>query len=170
MNIILILVLTLAVAMTAVTILNKRNLIRLRDDLTVLQEKLNEREKEKVLLEEELSQIGKSGGVGESTILALIGEMSRIDNNLYHMQDVPGRKQIVKALERMKVSLQAEDYTIVPLLGTAYKEGMQVNAVFVADDGLPVGSSVITSVQKPQVNRAGRMIQAASVTVAQNIQ
>jgi cell division protein FtsL len=53
MNIILILVLTLAVAMTAVTILNKRNLIRLRDDLTVLQEKLNEREKEKALLEEE---------------------------------------------------------------------------------------------------------------------
>ena len=111
MNIILILALTLAVAMTAVTILNKKNLIRLRDDLTVLQEKLNEREKEKALLEEELSQIGKSGGVGESTILALIGEMSRIDNNLYHMQDVPGRKQIVKALERMKVSLQAEDYT-----------------------------------------------------------
>lgn len=86
------------------------------------------------------------------------------------MQDVPGRKQIVKALERMKVSLQAEDYTIVPLLGTAYKEGMQVNAVFVSDDGLQPGYSVITSVQKPQVNRAGRMIQAASVTVAQNIQ
>ena len=114
MNIILILALTLAVAMTAVTILNKKNLIRLRDDLTVLQEKLNETEKEKALLKDELLQIGKSGGVGESTILALIGEMSRIDNNLYHMQDVPGRKQIVKALERMKVSLQAEDYTIVP--------------------------------------------------------
>ena len=170
MNIILILSLTLAVAMTAVTLLNKKNLISLRDDLSVLQEKLNETEKEKTLLKDELLQIGKSGGVGESTILALIGEISRIDNNLYHMEDVPGRKQIVKALERMKVSLQAEDYTIVPLLGTAYKEGMQVNAVFVSDDGLQPGYSVITSVQKPQVNRAGRMIQAASVTVAQNIQ
>lgn len=169
MNIILILSLTLAVAMTAVTLLNKKNLISLRDDLTVLQEKLNETEKEKALLKDELLQIGKSGGVGESTILAIIGEMSRIDNNLYHMQDVPGRKQIVKALERMKVSLQAEDYTIVPLLGTAYKEGMQVNAVFVPDDGLTVGSSVITSVQKPQVNKGGKMIQAASVTVAQNV-
>ena len=170
MNIILILVLTLAVAMTVFTYVSMRDLVRLRVDLTILQEKLNEAEKEKALLQEEISHAKKEGGVGESTILALTGEMSRIDNNLYHMQDVPGRKQIVKALERMKVSLQAEDYTIVPLLGTAYKEGMQVNAVFVSDDGLQPGYSVITSVQKPQVNRAGRMIQAASVTVAQNIQ
>ena len=170
MNIILILVLTLAVAMAAFTYVSMRDLVRLRVDLTILQEKLNEAEKEKALLQEEISHAKKEGGVGESTILALIGEMSRMDNNLYHMQDVPGRKQIVKALERMKVSLQAEDYTIVPLLGTAYKEGMQVNAVFVSDDGLQPGYSVITSVQKPQVNRAGRMIQAASVTVAQNIQ
>lgn len=169
MNIILILVLTLAVAMTVFTYMSRRDLIRLRDDLTVLQEKLNEAEKEKALLQEEISHAKKEGGVGESTILALIGEMSRMDNNLYHMQDVPGRKQVVKALDRMKVYLQAEDYTIVSLLGTAYKEGMQVNAVFVADDGLPVGSSVITSVQKPQVNKAGKMIQAASVTVAQNV-
>lgn len=170
MNIILILVLTLAVAMAVFTYVSMRDLVRLRVDLTILQEKLNEAEKEKALLQEEISHAKKEGGVGESTILALIGEMSRMDNNLYHMQDVPGRKQIVKALERMKVSLQAEDYTIVPLLGTAYKEGMQVNAVFVSDDGLQPGYSVITSVQKPQVNRAGRMIQAASVTVAQNIQ
>ena len=92
-----------------------------------------------------------------------------MENNLYHMQEVPGRKQLVKALDRMKISLQAEDYTVVSLLGTAYKEGMQVNAVFVPNDGLPPGCAVITSVQKPQVNRAGRMIQAASVTVSQNV-
>lgn len=169
MNIILISALTLAAAMTVVTYLNRRNLIRHRVDLTVLQEKLNEAEKEKALLQEEISHAKKTGGVGESTVLALIGEMARMDNNLYHMQDVPGRKQVVKALDRMKVYLQAEGYTIVSLLGTAYKEGMQVNAVFVSDDGLPVGSSVITSVQRPQVNKAGKMIQAASVTVAQNV-
>ena len=169
MNVILILTLTLAVAMMVVTYLSRRDLIRLRVDLAILQEKLNEAEKEKALLQDEISHAKKAGGVGESTVLALIGEMSRMDNNLYHMQDVPGRKQVVKALDRMKVYLQAEDYTIVSLLGTAYKEGMQVNAVFVPDDGLPVGSSVITSVQKPQVNKGGKMIQAASVTVAQNV-
>lgn len=167
MNIILISALTLAAAMTVVTYLSRRDLIRLRVDLAILQEKLNEAEK--ALLQDEISHAKKAGGVGESTVLALIGEMSRMDNNLYHMQDVPGRKQVVKALDRMKVYLQAEDYTIVSLLGTAYKEGMQVNAVFVPDDGLPVGSSVITSVQRPQVNKAGKMIQAASVTVAQNV-
>jgi hypothetical protein len=85
------------------------------------------------------------------------------------MEDVPGRKQISKALDRMKVALQAEDYTIVPLLGMSYREGMQLSAVFVPDERLPQGESVITSVQKPQINRAGRMIQAANVTVAQNI-
>ena len=169
MNVILILALTLSVAITIVTFVTRRNLMLARNNLRTLQEKLYEAEKEKALLQEEISHAKKAGGVGESTILALIGEMSRIDNNLYHMQDVPGRKQVVKALERMKVYLQAEDYTIVSLLGSAYKEGMQVNAVFVADDGLPVGSSVITSVQKPQVNKAGKMIQAASVTVAQNV-
>lgn len=169
MNVILILALTLSVVITIVTFVTRRNLMLARNNLRTLQDKLYEAEKEKALLQEEISHAKKAGGVGESTILALIGEMSRIDNNLYHMQDVPGRKQVVKALERMKVYLQAEDYTIVSLLGSAYKEGMQVNAVFVADDGLPVGSSVITSVQKPQVNKAGKMIQAASVTVAQNV-
>lgn len=169
MNVILILALTVSVAMTIVTFVTRRNLMLARNNLRTLQDKLYEAEKEKALLQEEISHAKKEGGVGESTILALIGEMSRMDNNLYHMQDVPGRKQVVKALDRMKVYLQAEDYTIVSLLGTAYKEGMQVNAVFVADDGLPVGSSVITSVQKPQVNKAGKMIQAACVTVAQNV-
>lgn len=169
MNVILILALTLSVAITIVTFVTRRNLMLARNNLRTLQDKLYEAEKEKALLQEEISHAKKAGGVGESTILALIGEMSRIDNNLYHMQDVPGRKQVVKALERMKVYLQAEDYTIVSLLGSAYKEGMQVNAVFVADDGLPVGSSVITSVQKPQVNKAGKMIQAACVIVAQNV-
>ena len=84
------------------------------------------------------------------------------------MADVPGRKQVSKSLERMKVALQAEGYAVVPLLGNPYKEGMQMSAVFVPDESLPSGSSIITSVQKPQVNRNGKMIQAACVTVGQN--
>ena len=84
------------------------------------------------------------------------------------IQDVPGRKQISKAIDRMKATLQAEDYTIVPLLGTVYREGMQAIAVFVEDESLSPGSSIIISVQKPQVNRAGKMIQAPSVTVGEN--
>lgn len=142
---------------------------RLNSELDVMKAKLMEIEKGKEHLQENRSCATTLGGISENSVLSLIGEIARIDNNLYHMQDVPGRKQISKALERMKVTLQAEDYTMVPLLGTAYREGMQASVGFASDESLPVGSSIITSVQKPQVNRAGRMIQAASVTVGQNI-
>jgi hypothetical protein len=76
----------------------------------------------------------------------------------------------MKALDRMKSAFQAEEYTIVPLLGHPYVEGMNVKAVFVHDEGLEEGTSVIVSVQKPQVNYRGKMIQAATITVGQNIQ
>ena len=142
-----------------------RLLIKLAEKKTVVKES----EKEKKLLKEEILRLSKKGGISESTVFSFINEITRIENNLYHMQEVPGRKQISKALDRMKMALQAEDYTIVPLLGTPYKEGMQVSALFVPDESLPEGKSIITSVQRAQVNRAGRMIQAANVTVGQNI-
>ena len=155
--------------MLVVAVVNKQNSRRLLGELNDVKAKLRETEAEKEDLLKEISRISSQGGICESSVLSLIGEMARIDNNLYHMQDVPGRKQVAKALDRMKITLQAEDYAIVPLLGTPYREGMQVTAVFVPDESLPPGSSVITSVQKPQVNRAGKMFQSASVTVGQNV-
>lgn len=158
-----------AVILMIVAILSWYRCHKLSCDLESANANLKEAAKEGLRLQDELSRLKNKGGIGESTVLSLIGDISRIENNLYHMQEVPGRKQVAKAIDRMKVTLQAEDYTIVRLLGTEYKEGMQVTAVFVPDEGLPEGTSVITSVQKPQINHAGRMIQAASVTVAQNV-
>lgn len=158
-----------AAIMFAIAVINRQNYHRLLDMFNEKEDQLKVSDKEKKLLKEEITRITRVGGISESTVLSLISEIARIDNNLYHMQDVPGRKQISKALDRMKVALQAEDYTIAPLLGATYRDGMQVSAVFVPDERLLQGESVITSVQKPQVNRAGKMIQAASVTVAQNI-
>ena len=138
---------------------------------------LEQAKKEKILLKEEITRITKVGGIGDSSVMSLIGDISRIENNLYHMQkmiereqiqDVSDRKQILKAIDRMKATLQAEDYTIVPLLGTEYREGMRAIAVFVEDENVSPGSSIIISVQKAQVNRAGKMIQAPTVTVGQN--
>jgi len=134
-----------------------------------LQSRLDMAEKERLSLERQVLLLNQKGGVSEPAILAIAGEIALMENNLYHMSDVPGRKQIAKAIERVKACLQAEDYVIVPLLGKAYEEGMQMKAVILPDDSIPYGSSVISSVQKPQVNRAGRMIQAATVTVRQNI-
>ena len=166
-----------AAIMFFVAIVNWLNYRRKMSEVFELKAFLEQAEKEKKLLKEEITRIARVGGIGESSVMALIGEISRVENNLYHMQkmtdsgqmqEVPGRKQISKAIDRMKATLQAEDYTIVPLLGTDYHEGMQAIVAFVEDENVPLGSSVIISVQKPQVNRSGRMIQAPTVTVGQN--
>ena len=127
-------------------------------------------------LREKEDLIGKNNdtnvhrGAGESTILALAGEISRIESNLAHMDDVPGRKQLLKCVERMKMYLQAENYNIVPLLGARYTDGMMVSAAFVHDGQIPRGEAKIISVQLPQVNYCGKMIQCAKVTVGENIE
>ena len=168
MNMFLAFTIIFATIMLWIAVRCKRNNRRLLGELEHLKASLVEAENEKNLLEERVSHIADAGGIGESTVLAIAGEIARMENNLYRMADVPGRKQVSKSLERMKVALQAEGYAVVPLLGNPYKEGMQMSAVFVPDESLPFGSSIITSVQKPQVNRNGKMIQAASVTVGNN--
>lgn len=110
------------------------------------------------------------GGASERTVLALAGEISRIENNLTYMDDVPGRKQLHKCIERMKTYLQTENYDIVPLIGSKYNEGMMASAVFVHDERIPKGEAMIISVQLPQVNYCGKMIQSAKITVGENIE
>ena len=168
MNIILTLTIVFAAVMMIGAVMNLRKCRQLISELDASKNKLNDAKMEMDFLKEQVSILTQRRGISERTVLALAGDMTRIDNNLYHMEEVPGRKQVCKALERMKVALQAEGYVIVPLLGVPYREGMQISAVFVQDENLPMGSSVITSVQKPQVNYGGKMIQAASVTVGQN--
>lgn len=159
-----------AALMLVVAVINGLKCHRLQTKVADLKSGLMSAEQEKALLLDEISRITRQGGVGESTVLSIAGEIARMENNLHHMEDVPGRKQVMKALERMKGVFQAEDYTIVPLLGRPYVEGMNAKAVFVSDESLEEGASVIQSVQKPQVNYRGKMIQAASITVGQNIQ
>lgn len=110
------------------------------------------------------------GGASERTVLALAGEISRIENNLTYMDDVPGRKQLHKCIERMKTYLQTENYDIVPLIGSKYNEGIMASAVFVHDERIPKGEAKIISVQLPQVNYCGKMIQSAKITVGENIE
>lgn len=110
------------------------------------------------------------GGASERTVLALAGEISRIENNLTYMDDVPGRKQLHKCIERMKTYLQTDNYDIVPLIGSKYNEGMMASAVFVHDERIPKGEAKIISVQLPQVNYCGKMIQSAKITVGENIE
>lgn len=159
----------LAALMTVVAVINKLNSRRLQDDMAAVLFKLKKAEKENASLKTELARLTRQRGIGESTVLSLAGEIARMENNLRHMDDVPGRRQVLRALERMKGAFLAEDYYIVPLLGHSYVNGMNATVVFVPDESLEVGASVIQSVQKPQVNYQGKMIQSASITVGQNM-
>jgi hypothetical protein len=55
------------------------------------------------------------------------------------------------------------------MLGKPYNDGMKVTASFVEDENLEPGKQIITGIIKPQINYNGTMIQAAQITVSQNI-
>lgn len=69
----------------------------------------------------------------------------------------------------MKDNLLANGYELVDMLGKDYVEGMKLNASFVSDDNIEEGKQIITGIVKPQINYKGKMIQAAQITVSQNI-
>lgn len=69
----------------------------------------------------------------------------------------------------MKDNLLANGYELVDMLGKDYVEGMKLSASFVSDDNIEEGKQIITGIVKPQINYKGKMIQAAQITVSQNI-
>lgn len=105
-----------------------------------------------------------------SLALKVADEIVRIELNMSRMDtSIKGYKQLAKAVERIKDNFRANGYEIVDLLGKPYNEGMKVIANFVVDENLEEGRQIITSITKPQINYNGQMIQAAQITVSQNI-
>lgn len=162
--------LILATLMTIVAAVGWSRCRKLAFDLKQVKHDLDLTINEKENLIKAQTGIKAQGGASERTVLALAGEISRIENNLTYMDDVPGRKQLHKCIERMKTYLQTENYDIVPLIGSKYNEGMMASAVFVHDERIPKGEAKIISVQLPQVNYCGKMIQSAKITVGENIE
>lgn len=108
--------------------------------------------------------------IDHSLISKVADEIVRIEMNLSRMDaSIKGYKQLTKAVQRIKDNFNANGYEIVDMLGTPYNAGMKVVANFVADDSLASGLQIITSIIKPQINYNGQMIQAAQITVSQNI-
>lgn len=108
--------------------------------------------------------------IDHSLALKVADEVVRIELNLSRMDpSIRGYKQLAKAVQRIKDNFAANGYEIVEMLGKPYDEGMKVTANFVPDETLEQGAQVITGITKPQVNYNGRMIQAAQITVSQNI-
>ncbi len=105
-----------------------------------------------------------------SLALKVADEIVRIELNMARMDpSVKGYRQLAKAVERIKDNFKANGYEIVDMLGKPYNEGMKVTANFVADEDLEEGKQIITGIIKPQINYNGQMIQAAEITVSQNI-
>ena len=110
-----------------------------------------------------------------SLALKVADEIVRIELNMSRMDSsIKGYKQLAKAVERIKDNFKANGYEIIDMLGKPYNEGMKVTANFVADEELE--EAVIyahergkTGITKPQINYNGQMIQAAQITVSQNI-
>ena len=105
-----------------------------------------------------------------SLVLKVADEVARIELNMSRMDSsIRGYKQLSKAVGRIKDIFNAHGYEIVDMLGKPYCEGMKVIAEFVLNEDLEEGQQIITGITKPQVNYNGIMIQAARITVSQNI-
>ena len=116
------------------------------------------------------SKTEDNGKPDHSLALKVADEIVRIKLNMSRMDSsIKGYKQLAKAVERIKDNFKANGYEIVDMLGKPYNEGMKVIANFVVDEDLEEGKQIITGITKPQINYNGQMIQAAQITVSQNI-
>ena len=105
-----------------------------------------------------------------SLIKTLADRITFMEMTLFKMDaKVRGHKQLTKSIAQMKDNLLANGYEIVDMLGKPYNDGMKVTANFVEDEDLEEGKQIITGIIKPQINYKGKMIQAAQITVSQNI-
>ena len=117
-----------------------------------------------------LSAAGASSQNEQDLIKALADRITFMEMTLFRMDpSVRGYKQLTKSISQMKNNLLANGYEIVDMLGKPYHEGMKVTANFVEDENIEQGQQIITGIIKPQINYQGQMIQAAQITVSQNI-
>ncbi|MBQ1930121.1 MAG: hypothetical protein II344_05775 [Bacteroidales bacterium] len=117
-----------------------------------------------------LSAAGASAESEQQLIKTLADRITFMEMTLYKMDSsVRGHKQLSKSISQMKDNMLANGYEIVDMLGKAYHEGMKVIANFVENEELELGKQIITGIIKPQINYKGKMIQAAQITVSQNL-
>ncbi len=117
-----------------------------------------------------LSSSGEVQQERHNLIILLADKITFMEMTLYRMDSsVRGYKQLTRSIRQMKDNLLASGYEIVDMLGKPYHEGMKVTANFIEDNNLGEGQQIISDIIKPQINHNGQMIQAAQITVSQNI-
>lgn len=72
----------------------------------------------------------------------------------------------IRLFDEAKLELKEKGYELIDLVGQPYVEGMNVIVEDAeVDETLPPGESIISYVRSPQVNKDGKMIQAAKVII-----
>ena len=182
----IVLVIVLAAITIAVYLILRKRIAKKSDDIEQLRTRADEINQQMVeRMDKELDELQKIAsaatasaiGTGSndaepdhSLIVALADRITFMEMTLYKMDSsVKGHKQLSKSIKNMKDNLLANGYELVDMLGKEYTEGMRLSASFISDDSIAEGKQIITSIVKPQINYNGKMIQAAQITVSQNI-
>ena len=181
----IVIVLLLAILSLVIYLMLRSRILKGSADIEALHKKaeeLNEQIVDKLAAEmsemqkisESLSILSTSGSASSepdhSLILTLADRITFMEMTLSKMDEsVRGYRQLSRSIEQMKNNMLANGYQIVDMLGKPYNDGMKVTATFMEDASLPEGTQKITGITKPQVNYKGVMIQAAQITVSQNI-
>lgn len=103
-------------------------------------------------------------------ILQMATEINRMETNMLRMDSATkGYSQLQRSLKRMRVYMVSCGFEIVEMTGKPYNMGIIADVDFITDDSLKQGEQYINTVNRPQVNYKGVMIQKANIIVAQNL-
>ena len=103
-------------------------------------------------------------------ILQMATEINRMETNMLRMDSViKGYSQLQRSIKRMKAYMASCGLEIVEMTGKPYNMGIIADVDFVTDDSLKQGEQYIKTVNRPQVNYKGVMIQKANIIVAQSL-
>ena len=91
-----------------------------------------------------------------------LNTLNSIERNVLAGGEITESEQ--QKAQEVRDSLTAEGYETPKLVGQKYNQGMKLSVrSSVIDETLPAGTEIITKVFKPQINKDGKMIQAAEV-------
>ena len=103
-------------------------------------------------------------------ILQMATEINRMETNMLRMDSATkGYSQLQRSIKRMRAYMVSCGFEIVEMTGKPYNMGIIADVDFVTDDSLKQGEQYIKTVNRPQVNYKGVMIQKANIIVVQNL-
>ena len=100
----------------------------------------------------------------------LTQNLNRMETNMLRMDSATkGYSQLQRSIKRMRAYMASCGFEIVEMTGKPYNMGIIADVDFVTDDSLKQGEQYIKTVNRPQVNYKGVMIQKANIIVAQSL-